>query len=137
MAASTAPREAQRKDGLLQEYLVQAGVTINKGTLVSVDATGYARPARSGTATDIFVGVAYETVSNTGAAGSVTCRVYKTGSYVFATSVATAQTNVGAAFYAADDETLTTTATSNQLVGYAIKVEDASDLRIRIDNAVH
>ncbi len=136
MAASTAAREASRKLGDIQLY--QMGIVkINKGTLVSVRTDGYLYPARSGTATDVFVGVAYEGFDNsTGTAGANSIRVYKEGSYIFAAASATSQTNVGTAFYANDDQTVTATATSNQLVGYCTEVIDASDLRIRINRAV-
>ena len=71
MAASTASREASRKNGDVIAYPVQAGVVINKGTFVFLDNTGYARPGRSGVAGDVFIGVAYEAANNTfGAAGA-------------------------------------------------------------------
>lgn len=138
MAASTQPREASRKDGRLVAYPVLAGVTVNKGTLVSIDATGYLRPARSGTTTDIFAGVAFETANNaTGTSGAVTCRVEKFGVYSFPKNAATAQTDLGQAFYAADDQDVTLTLTSNQLVGYCVGVIDANNLEIRINSATH
>ena len=134
---STQAREAARKEGVVVNYPVQAGVKINKGTQVSVDSTGYLRPARSGTATDAFVGVAYEGVDNTlGAAGAVSIRVFKTGTFIFAKGAATAPTDLAAPFYAADDQTLTATAASNQLTGYCEAIVDAVNLRIRIDRAV-
>ena len=137
MAASTAAREAARKEGVVVSYPVQAGVKINKGTQVSVDNTGYLRPARSGTATDAFAGVAYEGVDNTlGAAGAVSIRVFKTGTFIFPKNAATAQTDLGQPFYAADDQTLTTTAANNQLTGYCEAILDAVNIRIRIDRAV-
>ncbi len=137
MAASTAPREALEKPGQIQYYNMGTG-TINKGTMVSLRTDGLAYPARSGTATDIFVGVAYETVTNPGSGSSpVPIRILKTGSYVFGTAAATAQTQIGQMFYAADDQTVTTTAANNQFVGYACEIVDSTDLRIRINRAVN
>ena len=137
MAASTAAREAARKEGVVVSYPVQAGVKINKGTLVSVDNTGYLRPGRSGTATDAFAGVSYEGVDNTlGSAGAVSIRVYKTGTFIFAKGAATAPADLAAAFYIADDQTLTATAASNQLAGYCEAILDAVNVRIRINRAV-
>ena len=137
MAASTASREASRKNGDVIAYPVQAGVKINKGTFVFLDNTGYARPGRSGVAGDVFIGVAYEAADNTfGAAGAISLRVDKTGSFVFPKGAATAQTDLGQPFYAADDQTLTTTAANNQLVGYACAIGDAVNLRIRIGRGV-
>ncbi|HLI49854.1 MAG TPA: capsid cement protein [Chthonomonas sp.] len=142
MAASTGPREAQRKPGQIVAYKMGA-VRINKGTLVvAYNADGYAYPARAGAATtaDNFLGVAYETIDNSGGpAGAQSIRVQKTGTYVFALPSAS-QTLVGDAVYALDDQTLTTNTTNssnpNTLVGYVVGVEDANDVRIRIDAAV-
>ncbi len=137
MAASTTSREASRKDGIVIAYPVQAGAVINKGTFVFVDSTGYARPGRSGVAGDVFVGVAYEAVSNAlGAAGALLIRVFKTGSFVFPKSAATALTDLGQPFYAADDQTLTTTAAGNQLAGYVVGIVDAVNLRLSIGRGV-
>ncbi len=136
MAASTGPREAQKKPGFLQSYAL--GICrINKGTMVSIRTDGYLYPARSGTASDSFVGVAYETVDNsTGAAGAAICRVEKSGSFVFGASSAATQADIGQAYYAADDQTVTIANTGNQLIGYAVEIIDSSDVRIRIDRAV-
>ena len=135
MAAATAPRDAQRKESDDVSFPMGA-VKIWKGTLVSVRADGYLYPARSGTATDVFKGVAEETIDNSGgAAGAKECRVRKTGSFVFAKTAAVIA-DVGIAFYASDDQTLTATAANNQLVGYAENLISSSLLRIRIDNAV-
>ncbi len=137
MAASTGPREAQKKPGFLQSYAL--GVCrVNKGTMVSIRTDGYLYPARAGTAGDIFAGVAYESVDNsTGIAGGAFCRVEKSGSFLFGTAAAATQAEIGQAYYAADDQTVTTVATSNQFVGYAVELADANDVRIRIDRAVH
>lgn len=136
MSASTAAREARKKPGLLESYAMGA-VKINKGTLVSLRATdGFLYPARSGAATDQFVGVAYEGADNSaGMAGAVAIRVEKSGSYVVA-KVSAVQTDLGGAFYASDDQTVTATPTNNQLVGYACELIDGANLRVRIDRAV-
>ena len=136
MAASTQNREAGRKTGDIVSVPLQAAVKVNKGTLVNVDNTGYSRPARSGTATDVFAGVAYDGADNTlGAAGAINTRVYKSGTFLFPKSVATAQTDLGQKVYAADDQTVTLTATNNQFVGIVVQVVDAANVRVRIDQA--
>lgn len=136
MAALTAAYDPQDKEGVLVAYPVGAATIIYKGALVSVRSDGYAYPARSGTATDQFVGVAYETVDNSGgAAGAKSVRVLKRGTFVY-NGTGFTQASVGAPFYAADDNTLTTTATNNQLVGYGVEYISSTKLRIRIDNAV-
>lgn len=133
----TAPYNPLAKQGNLVSYKVGANTVIYKGALVSVrTADGFAYPARSGTASDIFVGVAFETVNNAGGTGGAkTVRVVKEGTYVYSGTGLT-QTLVGVPVYAADDGSLTTTATNNQLVGYIVEVLSANQARIRIDNAV-
>jgi hypothetical protein len=135
MSASTAAREDSRKDGELVSYSIGA-VKINKGTFVSLRAAdGYVYPSRSGTSTDIFVGVAYETVDNSGgSAGATTIRVWKRGTFNFAKASAV-QTDLVSPMYAADDQTMTATSTNNQLVGYPVGLVDSATLKVRIDLA--
>jgi len=136
MPALTGDYDPQAKEGNLIAYPVGANVIIYKGALVSVRNNGYAYPARSGVSTDQFVGVAYETVNNSGGSdGAKVVRVLKRGTFVY-NGTGFTQASVGAAFYALDDNTLTTTATNNQLVGYGVEYISSTKLRIRIDNAV-
>jgi hypothetical protein len=133
--AATAKVDSQRKDSDLISYKMGA-VKIYKGTLVVVRADGYAYPARNSTATDVFIGVAYETVDNSaGAAGDKEVLVQTTGTFVFAKTTAVIA-DVGLAHYASDDQTIYQTSANNQLVGYAVGLEDTGHLRIRIDTAV-
>src|SRR3569623_358479 len=100
MAASSGPREAARKASQRQSYK-QGAVKINKGTMVfGRIADGFAYQARTNAnTTDVFLGVSYETVDNTGGvAGAKSILVEKTGSYVFL--LATTQTSVGQPVYA-------------------------------------
>lgn len=86
----------------------------------------------------MFVGVAFETVDNTGGSAGArakSVRVWKEGTYVYNGSDFT-QASMGQPMYAADDNTLTPTSTNNQLVGYVVEVLSATQARIRIDNAV-
>lgn len=136
MPALTGAYDPQDKPGALVRYRVGANAVVYRGALVSVRSDGFAYPSRSGTASDVFVGVAFETVDNTGgAAGARSVRVCKNGTYVYNGSGFT-QASVGQAMYVADDNTLTTTATNNQLVGYVVEVLSATQARIRIDSAV-
>jgi predicted RecA/RadA family phage recombinase len=134
--AATAARNAKRKDSDLVLYKIGA-VKIYKGTLVSIQvADGYAYPARNGTATDIFIGVAHETVDNSaGSAGDKSLLVEKKGTYEFPKSTAVI-TDLGKPVYASDDQTLTLTSTNAQLVGYPVELIDSATLRIIIDAAV-
>lgn len=136
MPALTAPYDPQDKPGELISYRVGANVTIHKGALVSVRSDGFAYPSRSGVSSDQFIGVAFESVDNTGgAAGAKSVRVLKRGTYVYNGS-GFSQSSVGQAMYALDDNTLTATSTNNQLVGYVVEVLSATRARIRIDNVV-
>jgi hypothetical protein len=137
MSAATQPREAAKKEGKLQIYLLDAGSKIYKGTFVFVRANGYAWPGRSTTSiTDVFVGIAYETVDNTsGAAGAASIRVEREGSYVFGLASAV-QANIGAPVYATDDQTLTLTSGSTVVkVGNITEIINANNVRISIDTA--
>lgn len=137
MAALTAAYDARRKDGGLVSYPMGA-VKINKGALVSVTAsTGYVA-ASADTASTSFVGVAYETVDNTGgAAGGKTIRVQKTGVYRYNSSGA-AQTDIGKAANIVDDNTAKTAATTNSIVcGVVAGFVDSTHIDIRIDGKVN
>jgi hypothetical protein len=135
MAAQTAARDPKRKDGVIVAYPLAAAGQVYKGGLVSIRvADGYLYPARSGTATDLFVGIASETKAGDGTDGSVKCKVEKTGSFVFVSS-GLAQTDVGTAVYASDDQTVTKTSTNNQLVGYIEEFISATLVRVRINLA--
>jgi hypothetical protein len=136
VSAAAADRDSKQKLGDVVSYKLPASGTIYKGTLVSIRvADGYAYAARNGTATDIFVGVAEEKKAGDGTAGSARIRVRKTGTFVFALSGA-AQTDVGVAVYASDDQTLTKTSTNAQLVGYIVELVDTDLVRVRIDRGV-
>lgn len=132
--AATAARNAQMKEASPVSYKMGA-VKIYKGTLVSLRSDGYAYPSRSGTSTDVFIGVADETVDNSaGSAGDKEILVRKTGTFVFAKGTAVIA-DVGIACYASADDTVTLTSTNNQLVGYACGLESSAALRVRIDLA--
>ena len=136
MSVAAVAREAQKKDGERQFHL-QGAVKIYKGTLVNARvADGYGYPARSGTSTDTFLGVAFETVDNSaGVAGATGLQVNKTGSYTFVAAFAAVQTDIGAAVYASDDSTVTKTSTNNQLVGYIREIINSALVRVASDQA--
>jgi hypothetical protein len=137
MSAATAVRDMKRKESDVVSYGMGI-IKIWKGTLVSLRTDGYIYPSRSGTSTDIFVGVAYETKDNTaGAAGDKALRVHKVGTFSFVKATP-AVTDNGVLFYASDDSTLTATSTNNQAVGVGVYDSDLPSglLRVRIDNSV-
>lgn len=133
MTATTAAREAKRKDGQLIAYPM-AAVKIPKGALVSINTDGYATNATD--AAETFAGVAYETVDNSaGSAGALSIRVETTGTFVFVDGGGNgAQTDVGVEFHITDNQTVTDAATSNNLAaGTCVESISATSVRIRID----
>ncbi len=104
--ALTKNRELNRYvDQELRAYGVASGALIFKGAFVGVErSSGFVRNLAPG---DLFAGIAYEEVDNTGgAAGAMTIRVYTEGDFVLPIS-AMGQTLVGASVYAVDNETIT------------------------------
>jgi hypothetical protein len=105
--------------------------TVYKGSLVvcDVDDTdGYFRAAGALTyaAGDVFGGMALEEVAVTSADladGSKKVTVARNGVIGFAKG-GLAITDIGAAAYASDDDTITTTSTNNLWVGYIEDVDD-------------
>ena len=135
MAASAA-RNGRQKASDLKNYKMAAATQVWKHTLLNIRvADGYIYPARSGTATDMFAGVASESKLSGAVAGADEVNVHKEGEFEFAAS-GMAQTDVGVAVYASDDNTVTKTSTNNQLVGYITEFISATRVRVRIDRAV-
>ena len=95
------------------------------------DTDGYFRACPSGAtvnsaAGDIFGGISLErksvTSSDTGD-GSVVCTVARNGVWGFAKG-SLAVTDIGAAAYLSDDDTISTTSTNNYWCGYIEEVDD-------------
>lgn len=83
MAALTKAYEAYERPGLVVSYAM-AAVKIFKGALVGVDGSGWARPMAPGTSNLKFVGVAAETVDNSGgSAGERSLNISKSGTFTF------------------------------------------------------
>lgn len=129
MANLTASREDSRKEDKLLSLPVKAATTIYKGALVSVDATGYAKPAAP--ADKRVMGVAYETIANTGASGALIIRVIREGS-VQLNGAALAITNVGDKVYVTDDNTVTTVAAGSIQVGVITEFLSATSVRVTL-----
>lgn len=136
MAAASAAREAQRTEGRLKSVLVAASTKIYKGTLVAVNASGYAVPGAD-TANFKFAGVAYETVDNSsGSNGDKAIRVEKCGEFEMVAS-GLAQGDLGKEVYITDDQTVQLAANTNGMkVGAIAEIISATKPRIRIDNYV-
>lgn len=127
--ALTANRELDRYvDQELRALPVKGSTTIFKGALVGL-SSGYARELN---AADAFAGVAYEECDNSsGSDGDKVVRVYTQGDFEHALTGAS-RANNGAALYASDDGTLTTTASGNSAVGRQIDVPKANTVIVRL-----
>jgi len=120
------------KDGKLQAFPVVASDIIYRGALVKINAAGYLAPqaAESGA---FSAGVAYEGVDNSaGSAGDVTCRVELEGAFEMACT-GMAQADLGSPVYASDDNTVSTTQGSNELlIGKIIEVISATNVLVKL-----
>ena len=134
MPALSQPYETHEREGLIVAYPVKANARIWKGALVCVDNTGYLVPA-SDTANLRFVGVAFESVDNTGgASGAKRCRVVKRGTFVYNRIGSFTQADIGATVRANSDNEVAKTSTNNIVVGTVVELLDGNRVRIRIDN---
>ena len=138
MTALTANYEAQEKDGKLQAQPVGAGKRIYQGALlVTDDTTGLLEPG-SDTAGKTFAGIAYEPGDNTtGAAGAITSRVQKRGSFVYAFTGGTpTAAAIGKKAFISDSGTVALAATTaNDVYCGDIVAVEGTQVRVRIDRA--
>jgi hypothetical protein len=116
---------ANRAQGL--SLPVKGATTIYQGSLVAIDASGYAIPGKKA-ANLTAVGRAEETVENKGADGAERVLVRR-GVFIFDNS-ATPANQLGAAHilkpcYMEDDHTVTALATGGSVAGLVIRVDDA------------
>lgn len=132
VSALSADVELTRKASGLQSYPVAADTTIYKGALVVVSATGYLEELTDA-ASKRFVGIAYEKVVNTSAAGygddgELNCRVYTEGVFKLAATSIT-QAMVGQMMYGVDDQTVddTTGGTYYIPVGRLVEYVDTDE----------
>ena len=134
MPALSQPYETHEREGLIVAYPVKANARIWKGALVCVDSTGYLVPA-SDTANLRFVGVAFESVDNTGGAnGAKRCRVVKRGTFIYNRIGSFTQADIGATVRTVTDNEVAKTSTNNIVVGTVVELLDGNRVRIRIDN---
>jgi hypothetical protein len=129
--ALSANRQVDRYvDQELRSYQVATNAHVYKGGFVGLDSNGYARALQAG---DVCVGLAYEECDNTGGSnGDKAVRTYTQGDFLHALASA-ALTNIGAAVYASDDETLTLTSTSNSLVGVCVDCPESNKIILRLN----
>jgi hypothetical protein len=112
---------------------VKGSTTIYQGSLVVLDADGYAKPGSTATGLTA-AGRAEETVANSGADGAVSIRVTR-GVFVFNNSATTANKITGAGVlkncYIEDDQTVTSVSTGASVAGKVIRV-DANGVAVEI-----
>jgi hypothetical protein len=124
MSALTRDRATPYREGIEVEYPVTANTKIYAGSLVCVNAAGYAVPAAD-TSGYRFAGVALEQVDNSD--GGKNVRLRRAGVFEFdAGSIS--QDMVGAPMYAADDHTFDDAAgpTNDIKVGLLVRYVSAT-----------
>lgn len=138
MAALTGDRVTPRRsmqEALYDDYPVEAGVEVFAGSMCEVNSAGNLQPA--GTAGDgsaLFVVFCREHVDNTGgAAGDKFATCEFRSSYLFDCSDALTRASVMDEVYAADDQTVTTTAGTDVKVGRITHWESANSAWVEID----
>lgn len=122
----TADRNTQMKDGELIAVPL-AAVKVYAGSLVAVNAAGYATPGAAA-ATLTYLGRAEETVDNSaGSAGDLTVLVRRGKAFKFGNSGAdpVTQASLGKVCYIVDDQTvaLTSAAATRSAAGIVVGVE--------------
>lgn len=131
LAADT-PRAYQLGD--IEEYPVIASDIIYEGAAVGENASGYSRPLVAG---DVFQGFAEAKVDNSsGSAGDLNVRVKSRGRVVLTVVGSTVASNDRVAVYASDDNTFTTTASTNSLIGYVSRWVSSTTCVVEFDAAL-
>ena len=127
MSALTRDRATPYREGIEVDYPVAANTKIYAGSLVGVNAAGYAVPAAD-TSGFHFVGVAMEQMDNSGGSdGGQSVRLRRAGVFEFdAVSITPAM--AGTDMYAKDDHTFDDTAgtTNHVKVGQLVKYVSAT-----------
>jgi hypothetical protein len=134
MAALTADRNTHWAEGDIRGYKVAASTKIYAGSLVALNASGYAVPGAD-TASFKFLGVAHEYIDNSsGANGDKTVTVRRKGIHRFA-AAGMAITNIGDAVYLVNDQTvgLAATTTNDIACGKIAEFISATEVGVDID----
>lgn len=146
MTALSADVNIQQRDaGLdIRSYKVADNVVIYKGSIVALDASGYARPARS-TAGELIVGVAIQKFDNTitghaaggrDALGQAGVRVASGADFLLLCSASASQASVGQPFYALDDATVRATVGTGGVAGIVREYVDATHVWVHIPTPI-
>lgn len=122
-----------RQDGLIYPFKM-SNVKIPEGAIVHINAAGYAVNGTDA-ANDVFVGVADETVDNSGgSAGDKTIKVRRTGVFTFVFAGTATIADVNTPVYTVDNQTVNLAAatTNDVLVGRIVEFLTASSVRVDI-----
>ena len=130
MAALTAAKEVSEKDGVVRAMPVAVDI-IYRGALCTINAAGFLAPAGLAVS-EVFAGVAEETVDNSGgSAGDLRCKVKTEGRYLLE-GAGFAQGDVGVVVYASDDQTVTKTAGTSAPVGQIDEFVSATQVWVKL-----
>lgn len=94
-----------RREGVKRAYPVKASTHIYQGTLVFVDADGFAE-ATTATGVNAFAGVAIHEVNNVGSSGDAYVEVWAEGDFELVGAGTYTQADVGSPVYADDNYTI-------------------------------
>lgn len=141
--ALSKPFETYERPGLVVSYKV-SNTKVFKGANVGVNSFGFLVPMSHATSSLKYVGVANDTVDNSGgAAGDKSVNVTKTGSFVFkaAATYSPSQADIGKEVYSLTDwevQVSTVGLTNQYKVGTIVGLESTSTgvtgVRVRVDN---
>lgn len=142
MSALTAGRKVVTRKpnpydhGIEVSYTVAASTTIFEGSFVRIDAGGDIVPCDgTDSQTLFFVGLALETVNNSGGAdGDLSCKVL-VGGIIETTIGSETLADIGKYVYTTDDQTLAVNSADNELVGTVIGMsnEGTSSFLVKLE----
>lgn len=133
-----ADRDPQRTEGVIVPFPVITNDCIFGGSLVAVNAAGYALPG-SDTAGLIFQGIAMGRADNTGGQnGDIKVALRRRGLFLLTLATAITQANVGDNVFLVDDESvdLTANVTNKIFCGIIAAVETTTQAWIDIEPAI-
>ncbi len=133
MTAATTSRQLAYRDGNTAGFSVAASTTIYAGTLIEMNASGYAIPATAG-ADKYYAGIALHDVDNSqGANGDITVVVRQWGTVLLLNNSTNPldQANIGGYAYLVDDQTVDSISASRTPVGRTEAV-DAEGVWVRL-----
>ncbi len=141
----TQPYENFEKPGIVVGYKL-SNVKVYKGSMLALNASGFAIPITHATASLKFIGIANETLDNSaGNAGDKSINVTKSGSFVFkaAAGFVPVQADLGKELYAFSDwevqiatAGLTNLYKTGRIVGLEATSTGVSGVRLRVEDYV-